>query len=109
VHPGNRAVVHHCTVFIGPPGCKHLIDTGATGLPYFSDFVPGLMPTLLPEGMARRLPAGWHIYFSLHYVPNGAASTDQTSMGLVLTRDVRQEVHTFNILKTDFELRPQRA
>jgi peroxiredoxin len=109
VRPGNRAVVHHCTVFIGPPGCKDLIDSGQSGLWYFSDFVPGLMPALLPEGMARRLPAGWHIYFSLHYVPNGTATTDQTSMGLVLATDVRQEVHTLNILQTQFELKPLAA
>jgi hypothetical protein len=99
-------VVHHCTVFIGPPGRKDRVDTGATDLLYFSDFVPGLMPARLPDGMARRLPAGWHIYFSLHYVPNGMTTTDQTSMGLVLTSDVRQEVNTFNLLQTHFELKP---
>ena len=105
VRPGNRAVVHHCTVFIGPPGCNDLVDSGTAGLWYFSDFVPGLMPALLPAGMARRLPAGWHIYFSLHYVPCGTPTTDRTSMGLILANDVRQEVHTFNILQSQFELK----
>jgi peroxiredoxin len=109
VRPGNRAVVHHCTVFIGPPGCNHLVDTGKPGLRYFSDFVPGLMPSLLPEGMARRIPAGWHIYFSLHYVPNGAPANDQTSMGLVLARHVEREVFTNNLLNDEFTIAPHDA
>jgi peroxiredoxin/mono/diheme cytochrome c family protein len=106
VRPGNRAVVHHCTVFVGPPGCKNQLEIGPSSLWYFSDFVPGLMPSLLPQGMARCLPAGWHIYLSLHYVTSGTATTDQTSLGLVLTDDVRHEVHTFNIANTAFELKP---
>jgi peroxiredoxin len=109
VRPGNRSVVHHCTVFMGPPGCKHLVDSAQPGLFYFSDFVPGLMPNLLPDGFARRLPAGWHIYFSLHYVPNGTATTDQTSMGLVLARRVRHEVLTQNLLNNEFRIEPYDA
>src|SRR5205823_2790650 len=36
-------------------------------------------------------------------------TTDQTSIGLKLTTDVRQEVQTFNLLQTDFVLQPFEA
>ena len=109
VRPGNRSVVHHCTVFIGPPGCNDLVDTGKPGLQYFSDFVPGLMPSLLPAGMARKVPAGWHIYLSLHYVPNGTPAADQTSLGMVLSRQVEREVFTGNLLNNQFTIPPHQA
>lgn len=109
VRPGNRSVVHHCTVFIGPPGLKDLVDTGRGELHYFSDFVPGLMPTVLPEGMARKIPAGWHVYLSLHYVPNGTATVDQTSFGMLLTGKPRLEVTTGNLLNKSFTLPPHAA
>jgi hypothetical protein len=109
VRPGNRSVVHHCTVFIGPAGCIDLVDAGKPGLHYFSDFVPGLMPALLPDGMARKLPAGWHIYFSLHYVPNGTATSDRTSMGLAYARNVQREVKTYNLLNNEFRIEPFEA
>lgn len=76
---------------------------------YFSDFVPGLMPTILPPGMARKLPAGWHIYLSLHYVPNGTPTTDQTRFGLLLTDPPRHEVTTSNLLNKSFTIPPQAA
>src|SRR5262249_44203635 len=81
-------------------------DSGKGELHYSSDFVPGLMPTLLPHGTARRLPAGWHIYLSLHYVPNGMATLDQTRFGLVLSEPPEFEVSTGNLLNKSFIIPP---
>jgi peroxiredoxin len=96
VRPGNRSVVHHCNVFLQPPGAPDFQEQGALGSFCLAALAPGTPPMVLPEGMAKRIPAGWHIVLVLHYTPTGSVQTDRTSLGLKFAEAarVRKEVAT---------------
>jgi hypothetical protein len=97
--PGNRAVVHHCNIFLQPPGIDDPKDpraSGNLGSCYLTVTTPGTPPMILPDGMAKRIPAGWRIIFSIHYQAIGSVQKDQTRLGLTFAdpKTVRQEVAT---------------
>lgn len=78
--PGNRAVVHHILAFLrdAETGARVSGDRG-----FFAGYVPGLRAKLLPEGMAKLLPAGSKLAFQVHYTPIGTEQFDQSKIGLV--------------------------
>jgi peroxiredoxin len=81
---GAAAVVHHIVIFIVPPGEKfHEANPRVTML---CGTAPGDMPTILPAGMARRVPKGATLVFQMHYTPNGKAQSDQSTVALVLAK-----------------------
>src|SRR5262249_54845594 len=83
IRPGNRSVVHHALVFLKPPGYPVAAEQGVLGSVILGAAGPGVPPLLFPDGMAKRVPAGWRFLFVLHYTAVGSVQTDQTSMGLV--------------------------
>jgi peroxiredoxin len=111
VRPGNRSVVHHCSVFLKPPGTKNLVARGELGSFYLAGWTPGTPPWVFPEGMAKLVPAGWHFLFVLHYTPNGSVQTDRTSLGLTFAdpKAVRKEVATNLQLDLDLCIPPHAA
>jgi hypothetical protein len=96
IRPGNRKVVHHCSVYLQPPECDEPVEQGALGSFCLAAWAPGTPPLLLPDGMAKLIPAGWRLVFTIHYTPIGTVQTDQTSVGLVFADPgtVKQEVAT---------------
>jgi hypothetical protein len=110
VRPGNRAVVHHCLVFLKPPGGE-MVARGELKSYYLAGTAVGTRPVVLPEGMAKLIPAGWHLVFVLHYTPIGRVQTDQTSIGLVLAdpKTVRKEVATNVLIDGDLSIPPHAA
>ncbi|HZW30333.1 MAG TPA: redoxin domain-containing protein [Isosphaeraceae bacterium] len=97
IRPGNRKVVHHCNVFLKAPGSRNEVDAqGDLGSYCLAATTPGAPPMLLPDGMAKRVPAGWHLVFVVHYSPIGTVQTDQTSIGLLFADpdSVKKEVAT---------------
>jgi peroxiredoxin len=80
--PGNRSVVHHMILFHIPPGQElpKSIDALKNSV---GSFAPGAPATELPDGAARRIPAGSKLVFQMHYTPNGTEQTDQSEVGLV--------------------------
>jgi peroxiredoxin len=97
--PGNRAVVHHCNIFLEPPGAKDSDDVSAVGKlgSYcLTMMAQGTPPMILPDGMAKRIPAGWTILFVMHYQAVGSVQKDQTRLALTFAdaKDVKQEVAT---------------
>jgi peroxiredoxin/mono/diheme cytochrome c family protein len=82
IRPGNRAVVHHCNVFLKPPGSAGIATVGMLESQCLAVAAPGTPPLRLPAGMAMRVPAGWHFLFQVHYTPAGTVQTDRTSLGL---------------------------
>lgn len=99
IRPGNPAVVHHCNVFLQPPGRddpEDLSEAGKLGSYCLTMTAPGTPPMALPDGMAKRIPAGWKIVFVLHYQAVGSAQTDLTRLGLTFAEptSVKQEVAT---------------
>ena len=114
VRPGNRAVVHHASVHIRPPGSKWMKDAvpGEPYIPPGSDgnaappapvdpnvdqsnewllgYVPGTQTQTyfdLEHKAAKLIPAGSDIVFEMHYTANGTESMDQTKVGFVLAKE----------------------
>ncbi len=88
--PDNHAVVHHINVFVLPPA----LDTGNLTRDDLAEmwelqhhmlcgYVPGMLPTEFPEGMAKYVGPGSKFVFQMHYTPNGSVQQDLSSMGLV--------------------------
>jgi peroxiredoxin len=93
--PTNREVVHHVLVFARSSSRDdRLLEGGVGG--YLVGFVPGLRPQPLPDGMAKRIPAGSKLVFQVHYTPNGKAQQDRTKIGFVFAdpTEIKQEVVT---------------
>ncbi|HSI11134.1 MAG TPA: redoxin domain-containing protein [Chthoniobacter sp.] len=109
IQPTARAVVHHVIVRIHPKGAalKDAAD-GADG--FFAAYVPGNSFHLLPEGFAKRLPAGSKISFQIHYTPNGHATQDQMKIGFVFAPQPPQyEVHVASLAKPSLSIPPGEA
>ncbi len=104
--PGNRTLVHHAQAVIGPPGKAKEIASGLGEFWHFADYAPGLAAFVLPDGMALRAPAGWHLYLTMHYVTTGLADSDQTSIGMTFTQPPVSAVYTHNIITDQFTLAP---
>jgi peroxiredoxin len=111
IRPGNRAVVHHCTVFMRPPGSDRLIIQGDLGNIWLIDFSGITPPVVYPTGMAKKVPAGWRLVFQMHYQTTGTPQTDRTELGLVLAdrRTVQREVATNMALAPEMVLPPGAA
>jgi peroxiredoxin len=81
--PGTPAVVHHIIVFVMSPGEVFLPDAPGAVL---CGTAPGDTRLILPEGTARKVPAGSKLLFQLHYTPNGTAQKDRSSVGLIFAK-----------------------
>jgi hypothetical protein len=122
VRPGNRSVVHHGVVYAREEGAEwaHGAPVGeffdlfaltpprrVEGNTMFSQerepehlevFAPGADPIVLRPGQARLIKAGSYIVFEMHYTPNGEATTDRSSVGLVFAKQPPAErVRTIRI------------
>jgi len=108
IRPGNRKVVHHCSIFLKPPGGKDAAEVGSLGSLCLAAMAPGTPPVILPDGMAKLIPAGWHLWFVVHYTAIGSVQIDRTSVGLVLAdpRTVKQEVATKLMFDPDLSIPP---
>jgi len=111
VRPGNRKVVHHCTVFLKPPNSTEPVAQGALGSYCFVGWTPGTGPIVLPDDMAKLVPAGWHFLFVMHYTAVGSEQKDQTSLALTFAdpKSVRKEVATRIMLEEDLCIPPRVA
>ena len=76
---------------------------------HFCGYAPGDLPTVLPEGTAKRIPAGTNLIFQVHYTPNGRVRTDRSRVGLIFskTKPTRQS-YTIGIANPDLMLPPER-
>jgi peroxiredoxin len=109
VKPSCPAVVHHVLVFVQPPD-DGKPRSGRMGFisNWLTATVPGARPTLLPEGLAKRVPAGSRLIIQIHYTPTGVAQEDQCSIGLsfVDPKTVRKEVVTDMVVNQRFKIAP---
>jgi peroxiredoxin len=107
VLPGNRAVVHHVLVFARASPGDRLQDGGIGG--FLVGYVPGLRPLPLPDGMAKRIPAGSKLIFQVHYTPNGTVQKDRTKVGFLFAdpKEVKHEVITTSAAQRRLRIPPQ--
>lgn len=107
VRPGNRAVVHHATVYVKPRGQDWDLRLNDR-IDLLGGFNPGGDPWIAPPETAMLVRAGSELVFEMHYTPGGVATTDQTAIGLVFAdpRAVRRQVHCAMPAATDFVIPP---
>lgn len=105
--PGNRTVVHHILVFARTPDGR-LRGAGGGAHGYLAGYVPGLRVEPLPEGMAKRIPAGSKFVFQVHYTPIGSPQLDQSHFGMVFAdaKDVTHEVKTTSAVNPGLRIPP---
>ncbi|HMP17879.1 MAG TPA: redoxin domain-containing protein, partial [Gemmatales bacterium] len=107
VKPSAREVVHHVLVFVLPPGTDDVQGMDETTT-FFGIYVPGQSVLSYPEGFAKFLPKGSKLRFQMHYTPNGQATIDQTSIGMVYAdKPPQQEVKVAGIVNTWFRIPPE--
>jgi hypothetical protein len=106
VRPGNRAVVHHCLVFVATSLADILQVQGGLG-GFFAGYVPGMDQVEFPEGTGKFLPKGAYLIFQMHYTPSGEPATDRTELGFYLapTQPPRKLVTTA-AYTTEFSIPP---
>lgn len=95
IEPGSRAIVHHAILYLVPPESAEAVvaaDAADPGLGYACfggplpglggsaentfAYVPGLEQDVLPEGDARRWPAGSRLVMQMHYNVLGVAADE---------------------------------
>ena len=111
VRPQNRAQIHHIIVYIIPEGKNFpgVLRSSPDGLGggMLAAYVPGDLPVVYPEGLAKKIPKGAKLVFEMHYTPNGVPVTDRSSVGLKFAKGpVRHEVRTRAIVNRRFTIPP---
>jgi hypothetical protein len=114
VRPGDRAVMHHATIFMRPkesswlrkypagqpfvpseqirsettptPAATTNAGAGALDVPIVG-YVPGRPAKLLRPGYGILIPAGADLVFQLHYTANGKDTPDRSRVGFLLARE----------------------
>ncbi|MEZ6067146.1 MAG: redoxin family protein [Planctomycetaceae bacterium] len=110
VQPGDRSVVHHVLVFVqgsdeedGEP----VDDAAAERGGFWGIYVPGNSTLVYPDGFAKRIPKGAKLRFQMHYTPSGAATTDQTRIGLIWAKEPPEhEVRVAGIVNARISIPP---
>jgi hypothetical protein len=114
IKPGNRKVVHHVIVSVLEPGAERgPITQGGDKAPVdvvrsqLGGTTPNRPGAVFPEGTARLVKAGSSLVFQMHYTPNGEATKDRTSIGLVFAKKPPQKVlRTGLAINTRFVIPP---
>jgi hypothetical protein len=73
-------VVHHVIVFVQEPGTTRAEGRLLVG------FAPGEQPAMFAPGFAKKIPAGSNLVFQVHYTPNGVATKDVSTVGLIYAK-----------------------
>ena len=127
IRPSNRMVVHHAVAYVREPSSKWL--SGApVGVPFSADdlpdeaarrdamwttsdillvYAPGSNPDHWPIDYAKLVPAGSDIVLQMHYTSHGAAMQDQTTIGLVFSKEApKKRVLTLQLTNDRFVIPP---
>ncbi len=127
IRPSNRLVVHHAVAYVRDPKSNWL--RGApVGVPFSADdlptealrrdamwttsdillvYAPGSLPDRWPDSFAKLVPAGSDIVLQMHYTTRGVPMQDQTSVGLVFTKEQpRKRVLTLQLTNDRFLIPP---
>jgi hypothetical protein len=127
IRPSNRMVVHHAVAYIRDPksawlhGAPSNVPFSADDLPTEAQrrdamwttsdillvYAPGSLPDAWPEGFAKLVPAGSDIVLQMHYTSHGHPMQDQTSVGLVFSKQPPTErVLTLQLTNDHFLIPP---
>ncbi len=105
--PGDPSVVHHIVAFLRDPAKAKGPRRGPGE--HFCGYAPGDLPTVLPEGTAKKIPAGAEFILQVHYTPNGRVRTDRSKIGLVFAKTPpTRQAYTIGIANPDLMIPPDR-
>jgi peroxiredoxin len=79
VRPGNKRVVHHVIARLKEKGDD---NKSPEEREIYAGWAPGATMGWMPKGTGKYLPANAQFVIEMHYTPDGAATTDQTEVGL---------------------------
>ncbi|GAC1307325.1 MAG: hypothetical protein NVSMB14_12870 [Isosphaeraceae bacterium] len=105
--PGDLSVVHHIVVYVNDH--KKGKDESARRSPpaHLCGYAPGDLPTILPEGSAKMIPAGSDLIFEMHYTPIGREKVDRSKIGLILAKGpVKHRAMTHGIANRYIKIPP---
>ena len=80
--PGDRAVVHHITIFVEearPADRKPIRES------LLAAYTPGDRPSVFPPDVGKKISKGSDLLFEVHYQPIGKPRFDRSSVGLVFS------------------------
>lgn len=103
----NPKVVHHIIVFVRSPDMEvgERAEFQRIGRGFLVGFAPGVIPTILPEGHAVKVPKGSTFIFQMHYTPTGKHEVDRSQLGIVFAKQPPQrEVITATTINPDFQI-----
>jgi peroxiredoxin len=105
--PGDPSVVHHIVVFLFDRSRGRAPGRGPGE--HFCGYAPGDLPTVLPEGTAKKIPAGAELILQVHYTPNGRVRTDRSKVGLIFAKTPpKRQAYTIGIANPDLMIPPGR-
>jgi peroxiredoxin/mono/diheme cytochrome c family protein len=103
--PGDRSVVHHIIVYV-LDGTGKRMRPGQP--PHLCGYAPGDMPSVYPDGTAKKVPAGAEFLFEIHYTPIGRIRTDRSKVGLIFSKvPVTRQAYTVAIADDKFMIPPR--
>jgi peroxiredoxin len=109
--PDQRSVIHHIIVGIRGEGDFGEGVHDQVQSDWIAATAPGSPPMILPEGYAKKIPAGRKLIFQMHYTPNGTATKDLSSIGLkfIEPEKVTHRVFTVKAANHRFRIPPGAA
>jgi hypothetical protein len=106
VRPSVRAAVHHVVVYIREKDDVWI--KGPTKSDILEIYTPGTFPAHWKPGQAKKIPAGAHLVFQLHYTPIGKPVADRTVAGLIFAKEPPKErVLTIQLGNSTFAIPPR--
>lgn len=106
--PSAKPVVHHVIVSMHEKEDKTLRTNAVAG--FWAAYVPGNSSRVMPEGSAKRLPAGAKLSLQIHYTPNGKAVQDRIKIGLIFSKTPpRNEVKVTSLANVRLNIPPGAA
>jgi len=101
--PGNRSAQHHCNLAYIMPG-KGLNFGNAH---FITGQVPGGQPMKMDKGVGFLIPKGAVLVLQIHYITNGEATSDRTSVGFVFPRHkIQQQLKHLQVADYKFKIPP---
>jgi hypothetical protein len=95
-----RSAMHHVIVFIQDPGGAPRTEGNL-----LAGTAPGEQPTVFEPGYGKKIVAGSKFIFQMHYTPNGVATKDVTTIGLIYAKEpVKHQVITRPIMNNRFAI-----
>jgi hypothetical protein len=126
IRPSDRSVVHHAVLYIREPASQWLREAkpGVAYAPSRSDpdavrrsrdtkeeilavYTPGAAATILPEGMAKKIPAEADLILQLHYTSKKVPATDTPEVGLMfMSQTPSKRILTLQMGRDDLRIPP---